>query len=192
MNTELTPDESLRLITSMIDKTRKGISDSSPYFLIWGWGTFLACISQFVLKVYFLYQYHYYVWWIMLPCAILSSVMGKRNQNRQRVKTFLGETMKVLWTSIGITIFVMLVIFSNIGWQSCYPFFILLYGLGTFISGKLLQFRPLIVGGIICWALSISATYMPYDYQILATAAALLASYIIPGHLLRLKIKNQD
>ena len=192
MNNEFTPGESLRLITNMIEKTRKGISDSSPYFLIWGWGTFLACISEFILKVYIHSPYYYCVWLILIPCAILSAVIGARTRKIHKVRTYLSDTMKLLWSALGITFFVMIIIFSKIGWQYCYPFFIMLYGLGTFISGKLVKFTPLVAGGIICWVLAIVASYLSYNYQLLATAAALLVSYIIPGHLLRLKFKNQD
>jgi hypothetical protein len=59
--------------------------------------------------------------------------------------------------------------------------------LGTFISGKLLKFTPLVVGGIINWILACIAGYLHYDYQMLLTAVAILTSYIIPGHLLGIK-----
>jgi hypothetical protein len=118
-------------------------------------------------------------------------MVSRRDKQRARVKTFVSETMTYLWTALGITFFVMSIIFSKMGWQYCYPFFILLYGIGTFISGKLLRFSPLVTGGIICWILAAVSTWMEYDYQILFTAAALFASYIIPGHLLRNKFKNE-
>ena len=190
MDTEFSPEQSLRLITSMIDKTRKSISDKSYYFLIWGWGTFLACIAQFILKVYFNSPYHYQVWWVIVPCILLSVLAGKRDKHGQQVKTYIGETMGLLWMSLSITFFVMSMIFSKFGWQYCFPFFIMIYGLGTFISGRLLRFTPLVVGGIVCWVLAIISAWIDYDYQILATAMALLVSYIIPGHLLRWNFKK--
>ena len=49
---KFSPQESLRLIQSMIDKTKQDISDNSIYFLVWGWITFVACAGQFVLKAY--------------------------------------------------------------------------------------------------------------------------------------------
>ena len=175
----------------MIEKTSKSITDRSQYFLIWGWGTFLACISQFILKVIFNYPYHYQVWWVIVPCFIFSTIISIRHKRTKRVKTFVGETMSELWTALGITYFVMIIIFSKLGWENCYPFFIMLYGLGTFLSGRLLKFTPFIIGGVICWILASVCVWLPYDYQILFTAAALLVSYIIPGHLLRKKFKNQ-
>lgn len=71
------------------------------------------------------------------------------------------------------------------GWANGYPFFILFYGLGTFISGKLLQFTPLVIGGIFNWVLAIACVFVPFDYQLLLAAAAILTSYIIPGYLIK-------
>jgi hypothetical protein len=79
-------------------------------------------------------------------------------------------------------------IFVKLGWgNNIFPFFIMLYGLGTFVSGKLLQFTPLVIGAIVAWVLAIVAAYLPNEYQLLCGAGAIMVSYIIPAHLLRLK-----
>ena len=65
----------------------------------------------------------------------------------------------------------------------------MMYGLGTFVSGNILQFRPLIIGGIAAWVLAIGAAYVEYDYQMLFGAAAILFSYIIPAYMFRYKNK---
>ena len=89
---------------------------------------------------------------------------------------------------MGITFFIVSMILTKIGWGSTvFPFFMVLYGLGTFVSGSVIQFKPLIIGGIISWVLAVIAVYLQYDYQILMGALAILFSYIIPGHLLRNK-----
>ena len=50
MQTEsFSPQDSLKLIQNMIIKARHDMSDNSVYFLLWGWITFVACVSQFIL-----------------------------------------------------------------------------------------------------------------------------------------------
>jgi len=95
--------------------------------------------------------------------------------------------MSYVWTGIGISFFVLSFIITNAegGWINAWPFFILFYGLGTFISGRILKFSPLVIGGIFNWILAIVCTYIDFDYQLLVAAAAILTSYIIPGYLLR-------
>jgi hypothetical protein len=185
------PDDSLRLIRNMIDKTRQDVSDNSIYFLVWGWGAFLGCLGQFLLKVVFHNPYHYLVWLITFVCAAISVAIGNRQRKNERVHTYIGESMSYVWSGLGITFFVISIIFFKIGWQYCFPFFTLLYGLGTFVSGRFLKYKPLIVGGSLSFILAAVSAWMKYDYQILFAAGALLVSYIIPGHMLRNRYKSR-
>ena len=91
---------------------------------------------------------------------------------------------------MAISFFVLGMILTKLGWDTVvFPFFIMMYGLGTFVSGNMIHFKPLIIGGLIAWALAIGATFVSYDYQMLFGAMAILISYIIPAHLLRRRDK---
>ena len=190
-NDNFTPEQSIRLIQNMIEKTRQGISYKSHYFLLWGWCTMLAFLGQFVLLYYFHSRYHYNVWWITIVCAVISIIWSRQESRTREVKTYVKESMGYLWTGLGITFFVFCLIFIKLGWYNCYPFFITLYGVGTFVSGNILQFRPLTAGGIICWVLAAVSVWFKMDVQILFAALAITVSYIIPGHLLRLKYQGK-
>jgi len=185
------PQESIRLIQSMISRTQQSISDSSIYFLVWGWITFIACTAQFVLKHVYDYEKHYLVWWLVVIGIVFSIWYGTKKDRSRRVKTYVGDNIKYLWIGMGIAYFVLSMILSRYGWDKIvFPFFIMLYGLGTFISGCILQFRPLVVGGVIASALAISAAFAGYDYQMLFGAAAILVSYIIPAYMMRSRNKH--
>jgi hypothetical protein len=192
MEENFSPQDSLLLIQSMIEKTKNNIGRNRFYFLLWGWYTFLAIIAQFILKVVFHYERHYLVWWGVIPAVIVTIIYTAKQNKQSGVRTYIGESMSSLWTGVGISFFVLSVIIasSREGWMFSYPFFILLYGLGTFISGRILKFTPLVVGGIINWILACIAGFVHYDYQMLLAATAILTSYIIPGHLLATK-KNR-
>ncbi len=188
---KFTPEQSLELIRSMISKTREDMSDNGIYFLVWGWITFIACVGQFILKNVYKYEHHYIVWSLVIVGIIFSIYQGMKDGRKQRARTYVGESMKYLWMGMGISFFVLSMILSKLGWGTVvFPFFILLYGLGTFISGNFIRFRPLIIGGIIAWVLAIGAVYVSYDYQMLFGAAAILFSYIIPAYLLRHRNKT--
>jgi hypothetical protein len=186
MEENFSPQESLQLIQSMISKTRTNISENRFYFLFWGWFAFIAILTQFFLKVVLHYEHHYLVWALTLPAVIVTVIYTSRRNKIRPARTYIGESMSFLWRGIGISFFVLFVIVSNSkqGWLYSYPFFILLYGLGTFVSGRILKFQPLVIGGIFNWLLACAAAYVNFDYQMLFAAAALLTSYIIPGHLL--------
>jgi hypothetical protein len=187
MEENFNPQQSLATIESMIAKTKSNLSENRFYFLLWGWVSFLAFVMQFFLKAIMDYRHHYVVWLVTIPAVIITIWYSARRRNVAHVKTYLGESMGNLWMGIGISFFILSIIISNLpdGWFSAYPFFILFYGLGTFVSGKILQFRPLVIGGIFNWVLAIICIYTDYDYQMLLGAMAILTSYIIPGHLLK-------
>jgi hypothetical protein len=185
------PQDSLRLIQSMISKTKQHMSDSSIYFLIWGWLTFIAFITQFILKHIVQYEKHYLAWLVIIIGIALSIYQGRKEGAKNKIKTYVGDSIRHLWTGMGISFFVLSMILSKLGWDvAVYPFFIMMYGLGTFVSGSIIQFRPLVIGGIIAWVLAVAAVYVSYDYQMLFGAAAILFSYIIPAYMLRAKNKN--
>lgn len=190
MEENLSPHQSLLLIQSMIDKTKERISHNKIYFLMWGWISFVGIMGQFLLKVVVGYRHHYLIWLITLVGIVASIVYTRRAHKRQAVRTYIGESMGYLWTGMGVSFFVLSFIMTFLrtgtsGWQYCYPFFILLYGLGTFVSGKLLQFRPLVIGGVANWGLACIAVFFDFDYQMLFAAAAILTSYLIPGYLIK-------
>lgn len=180
------PQQSLQLIQSMITKAKANFSENRFYFLLWGWVAFSCIIGQFVLKVLVHYRHHYIVWAATLVAAVITMVHAFR-QNRVMPRTYVGDSMSHLWTGMGISFFVLSIIItqSKGSWNYAYPFFIMMYGLGTFVSGRMLQFTPLVIGGIINWFLAIVCAFVQFDYQLLIAAAAILCSYIIPGHLIK-------
>ena len=186
----MSPQESLSIIQSMIDKTKHSLSDGSHYFLLWGYAVFLGCAIQYSLLVIG-YHKHYLAWSIILLAIIMHNVFFFRDSKRQRAVTFIEEANGKLWMGVGIAFGVMSVMFVKIGYQYCFPFYILFYGVGSFISGNLIKFKPLIIGGIICYLLAAVAVFTTYPTQILICAISVLVSYIIPGHMLRSQYRKQ-
>jgi hypothetical protein len=189
---ELSPQESLQLIQSMINKTKDSVGDDSFYFLLWGWMVFACCIGEFILKVYYHYPNHYFVWWLMPVGGVISGIYGSRQSKKQKVKSFVDDALDYLWIAL-VLAFIALV-FISVGsgaWQTPFTYYILLYAIGTFVSGKLLRFKPLVVGGLINFVLAAVSVRFSYDYQLLIASLAILTSYIIPGHLLRIRHQQQ-
>ena len=188
MNTnekDFSPQESLQLIRSMIETTRHSISDSSHYYLLWGWATMIGCLLQYFLLVVVKYPHHYIAWLVTSIALIFHFIFLYKDSKKQKVRTFISEASGNAWMIIGLSYFVLSFVFAKIGWQYSFPFYILLYGIGTFISGRLINFKPLAYGGASCLVLVAVTPYLRYEEQILSAAFAILISYIIPGHLLR-------
>lgn len=189
---EFTPEESLQLIQSMIDKTKNRYSDNSFYFLFWGWLVFACCIVEFILKVWLQYPYHYFVWFSMPAGAVVSVIYGARTAKKERVKTFIDDATDYLWIALSVAFFAVAFI-NGLSASITNPFsyYILLYAIGTFVTGGLIKFKPLIIGGSINFFLAVICSRFSFDHQLLVAATAILISYIIPGHLLRKQYQHQ-
>jgi|SRR6185312_4621316 len=192
---DFSPEQSLRVIQTMIDKTKVSVADNSFYFLLWGWLVFTGALLQYILVVFVHSMANGAAWTVMFIGFIVSIVRRAKHKARP-VKTYVDEGLVNIWLVVTIVqVLISFVFFKWEAWQYCYAFFILLYSIGGFLTGRLLRFPPLIWGAITCWALAILTTYVDVTTNMLVMAAAVLLGYIIPGYLLRrdykMKLINQ-
>lgn len=190
----LSPEESIELISNMISKTKDSVADNTFYFLFWGWLVFGCCLANYVMKVYYHFPFHFYVWFLMPLGGLISWWYGARQSRKKRVKSFVDDVLNLVWSVLGLSFIV--VVFINIlsPKLSTIPFtmYILLYAMGTLLTGRIIRFTPLVIGGVINFLLAILSVKLNYDEQLLLGALAILTSYIIPGHLLRIRHQSQN
>ena len=195
-NPALTPTESLQIISNMINTVQKRFSENGFLYLLWGWLVFFCGIAQFILLHFFNYPYHSAVWSLTWLALIFQIIYLKKKKATSTVRTYADSIIGYIWLSF---IILMAVIFSqlfHVEWKTMaslvIPILLALYGLPVFLSGILLRFRPLIIGAICCWILSITAGFISYEYQILLIPAAMVVAWIIPGYILRKKFSEQE
>ena len=182
-------EQSLELIRSMINKAKNQFSENGHLYLVWGWVVFICSVTQFVLLHFLNYEKHYLVWLFIWVAVVYQFIYLYRNRNKQLVKTYMSEILSYVWQVFIVLILLTTFLFSMLPEGERYkfidPFILLLYGMPTFLSGKILRFTPLVLGGIGCWILSMASAYLPYEYQMLCLAFAVIVAWIVPGYLLR-------
>lgn len=178
--------EALQLIETVISKTKKDLTDNGIFYLIWGWAVFIAALSHLALEVMpIAYIPSPFVWPIFMSTAgIISAIIAKKQMAKQQVKSYAEEFIKTMWFAFGISLALSIFITLWAEPMLCYPIVLIFYGMGTFTVGKIIKFKPLIIGGIICWLLSIASLFVNFNTQLAILAAGILISYIIPGHIL--------
>ena len=109
--------------------------------------------------------------------------MGKRAGYR----TYIDTAMIYLWYGFFFTLVVLLAfaIAGKVSWVITNALIVSMYGLGTFVSGGILKFRPLIIGGICCWIIALCVFFLPGEYTLLLVSVSIIIAYLIPGYLLR-------
>ena len=182
----LSAQQSLDLITQMIQQAKGRVQQNSFYFLFWGWVVVLANLGMFILTQAG-YERPYIVWAITIPAWIYSMYHGFKQGKRQgSASTHFDQISGSLWISFGIVIFTLVVFGYKINFQ-LNPVILLMSAIPTFSSGAILKFKPLMIGGILFWVCSIISFLIPMEFQPLIGAIALGCGYLIPGYMLKTK-----
>ncbi len=179
----MTSEESLAIIRSMIESTKQDLRDNGSWFLLWGWLVFFASAIHYIL-LQTGFDQPYLAWMLMPLGGVISVFKGMREEKQQKVKTQIDDFMKYVLIAFLVSLFIVLGFMSKLQLYT-YPMVMMVYGFWLFISGGVINFRPLQVGGIINWALTIAAFFVGFETQLLLLALAVLLGYIIPGYILR-------
>jgi hypothetical protein len=186
-------EDGLKTIYAMITSTRNTIGENYLFYLLWGYLVGLACISEYILMRIVHYEQHYMVWPVLMGLGmVLSGFLTIRRQKRSTYKSAIGNIMSYLWGGWLVSLLIIMYFVTQIGNHSLIlPFTMVMYGMGIFISGGVISYRPLIIGGIISWIAAVVAYFQPYNVQLLLMTATVIVSYVIPGHMLRIEAKKQ-
>ncbi|MBK9286704.1 MAG: hypothetical protein IPN38_03230 [Flavobacteriales bacterium] len=186
METEMTPSQSLQLIQEMVQQARQSVQKSNFYFLAWGMLFALAGVVDHILLQQGVGM-HWLVWPAMgLLGGIISGVYGARQGRRAEVNTLMDRVQMWLWGSYTVTL-VLLIVATVSGGRDPNPYVLLLTGLPTFVTGALIRFRPLMVGGVLFWVIGLASLFVLHEFSSLVFAFAIVVGYIVPGILLKRK-----
>ena len=193
---DLSPQQSLALIESMINRAKDKFAEDGSMYLFWGWLVFVCSLVQFILLHVVEYPKHYIVWLATFPAFVYQVFYIRKKRKQQTVTTYTGYIIGYIWLTFCV---VMVLIGFLIGFLTggdyyyhIIPLLLAIYGVPVFLTGIIIRFRSLVTGGIACWFLCIASTFIKnYDYQFLMLPASMLIAWIIPGYMLRSKYKSE-
>jgi hypothetical protein len=185
---EISPQESLDLIQTMIGKARKRYTDNSFFFLLWGWIVLIASLAHFYLASYTSFEQPFIGWSLTIVGGIISAIKGAQQGKNAVVRNYADKMYGWLWFALGMAMFTIIFNGEVINWQVV-PFILLLAGIGTAVSGAMMGFRPLQFGAIGFWALAIIAFRQPENYQMLMMALGVAVGYLLPGYMMKYNSK---
>ena len=182
----MTGEESLKIITDMISRTKTNIRQSSFHLLFWGWLIFLCSLTEYLLLKLTDFANPWYVWYFVIPGVFVSLVYGFTKGRKEHAWTY--ATMLYVWNWAGFLVAATVLFFivkDNIGLYS--PLILTLGAMPVLFSGCILKFRPLIIGSVSFLVFALVARFAGPDVSSLAVPAAMLTGYLIPGYMLQKK-----
>lgn len=189
---EITAGEGFEIIQSMINVTRNKLADDGFYFIFWGWLVTISALTHYA-GIYLKITNIDLIWAFSLPAGGLVSVIYSRMEHKEKkVRTHIDSYLGHLWTAILIAIFLVLIFMGMNGYRNTYFFLMVLYGIGSLVTGGLLNFRPLIVGSVFSFAFAALSVFVRDIDLFLCISGSLVCSHIVPGYILRSRYRSQN
>ncbi len=126
----LTGEQSLQLITTMINKAKNDFFDTGLSALLWGSVNSFCALVTFV-NYWLKWRVLDYVWFLTVAAVVPQIVIGIREGRERRYKSHEADLMNGIWITFAISIF----LFSYVA--SVYPFshetsvYLIFYGIPT-------------------------------------------------------------
>lgn len=181
----LSARESLDIIAAMIAQAKGKVQRNNTFFLLWGWVVVLANLGMFMLRK-MEFEYFYAIWLITIPAWMYTLYKVFTSKKTETTTTHFDRISGWVWMSYGITIFIIVFFGYKINFQ-INPVVLIVSSIPTIVSGVILNFRPLIIGGAIFWVSGIISFLVTMETQPLIGAVGIAGGYLIPGYMLRKK-----
>lgn len=200
--TNFTEKESLELITTMINKTKKNMEvGSGNVFLYYGYFTTLLGLAIFLL-IHFTGSYIWNLGWFLM--FVFAIVIGMLNRNKHsKVITFTDEAVGHIWLVVGwlctltaLFIFLIGCVYGKAEFFYMLPLSLIYISIASLTTGLVLKERWLtllpFVGILVALFILLTHTLDPSvkQYWNLLFALSFIPVVIIPGHILNHKAEK--
>jgi len=167
-------------------------------FLIWGYPTAFFLLVEFAALM--LWNEPWCLWFsagIPLVGVPLMAYFIHKDYNRFHHQTHLGNIAMVMWIFIGAVIGIGGTAIGYAGlFELCFHAMLgLMIGMGCFMTGAILKYKPMMVCGIVAAFLSFLPLYLQGDFwmwQLPVTAVIAVIALIIPGHSFKKHVKHYE
>ena len=206
MDAKLTEQESLEIISKMIEQARNNLQKGSGNNMIFiGLLVAFTAILNVILALIFMQKgtnpnLACWVWCLMIPGSYINYLIDNKSTRKQMVKTHIDSIIHSTWKGYMYSTVVLLAVFFGIGLgQKFYhvfylinPIVLVFVGLSEFITAKACRFKPYMYGAFIMWLGALacvaamwfkeSAIIQPVFIQFFILALCMITGFVIPGY----------
>lgn len=190
-------NQSFQVIKEMIKVSQKKLKNDGILFILWGWIMFYGGIIGYIVReIVLTYNFQrildksgtilglfafvytiYYIW-----------------RQRKKVQTYIGISLRYVWISMFVCFVLINLIQFNvlhkINFELQHPLFMVIMAFATVVTGGILRYKLVTIGGIIFGLIALISSYFTLPYQLLLESCAWLIAFVIPGHYLYAKRKS--
>jgi hypothetical protein len=198
MEKQLSTEQSLDLIARMVAGARQNFNDNGgAMFLIWGYTT-IAVTAAVYLSFSLTGNYDVMWLWWAIPAVCGPLTWRHYRKYKKPVTTHIDSAVKYVWIVFSAAVIACMVFGfmpSRIVGVSNFPILFiisLMISTSTAITGLIIKFRPVAIGGFAGIALSFTLLlFAGMMEQFIAFAVLFLLVQVIPGHMLNAYCKRE-
>jgi len=181
----LTPEESLLLITKTIEETKKRFEENGHIIILWGVLTLIVFASQYILVLLGLHTKFDIIWTVILfPLGAIYTFIYVRKNEKNLPKTLLTRVISTMGWAMGLNLMILGFVFSKQLGDAHAPIFLILLALSMIVTGSSIKFKPLLIGGILLNLIGFGSFFLARDYHGFSMMLGAVVGLIIPGILL--------
>lgn len=172
------------------------VPTGNTLFLLWGWLTAALVLASFLLWLWLRQEWCLWVW-LAAPLVGVPWMMHivRKDHDRSHKRTRDARMVLDCWILVGGACCAggFLTGFSGLDRVCLLPLVGLLIGIGCFVTGEVLRFRPKIVGGVVGAGIALVSVLFQGDawiWQYPALSLVAVVSLVLPGYLYNRQIAN--
>jgi hypothetical protein len=180
---DLSNQQRLELITNMIHEAKSFVATrGSSQILLWGWVIALANLSHFILEQVG-YAMPYIVWLSVFPTAGYSIYLAQKMKG-SGVSSHIDQLYGQVWIAVAVVIVFSLLMMGRLSFNHN-PVILAAAGAGMYMTGRLLKYRPVLIGAFVLWAAALVEWQVAIEWHYLISSIAVFIGYLLPGYLLK-------
>ncbi|MBN2280348.1 MAG: hypothetical protein JXQ65_07200 [Candidatus Marinimicrobia bacterium] len=194
-NEHFSPNEQLKVIQMMIEKTKKETAENGWSLIMWGWLLLASCLSAYVIFWMKKYEWSFLPWALLMPLGgIIQMIVELKEKDRKKIKTYAERAISWVWIVCGGAMFFIgfVAVPTHIlsGWESITAMECLIAGIGSVVTAKIIDWDFMFYSALLWFVAVILMIFIHPYYHILIMGITIIPAYLVPGYILRSKYKQ--
>jgi len=187
-------NQSLQVIREMIKISQKKLRSDGILLIVWGYAASLPALIKYLTEILFLPNRVMFLLKFadpILPILALAFTIYYILRERKKVTTYIGASLRFVWISlIGCMVLTNLILYNvthEVNFTLQHPLFMVLTAFAILVTGVILRYKPIILGGIVFGMLAYLASFLMLHDQLFLDGIGWFLALAIPGHIMYFK-----
>jgi hypothetical protein len=176
--------DQIEVIASVINNTRENLKPLSINFIFWGCLVIVMSLFNYAFpSLIASTQYGDVLFWTVLPLIgmILTIYYNIKYRNKTGYETYLNRVIKIIWGVFNLSwIYIIALSFTIKSFHPVPPILFLL-GMILIITGLIIKFKPITLGGIFLTIFTFYLNFNPGINLLLVNIIGVSLGMLVPG-----------